>query len=210
MAPGDGGSERTILRGEGDERTRVPRCLLVGTGQDVVSHLLPAHGVLTVGRAPDAGIQVKDGSVSRLHLRLHLGSTVRVEDLGSANGTSVGGLRIAPGEQCVLPPGQVVELDASWMTIANSRLTASSSSQGSAPPRESSSPAAPNTGKTGAHPVLVVEDEKMRAMHHLVARVATSDIRVLLHGETGVGKEVFARRLHDLSPRAAQPLIGIK
>jgi len=49
----------------------------------------------------------------------------------------------------------------------------------------------------------------MRAMHHLVARVATSDISVLLHGETGVGKEVFARRLHELSPRTAQPFIGI-
>ena len=40
-----------------------------------------------------ATIRVHDTSVSRLHIRLHLGATLQIEDLGSANGTSLGGNR---------------------------------------------------------------------------------------------------------------------
>ena len=39
--------------------------------------------------------------------------------------------------------------------------------------------------------------------------VAVSDLPVLLHGETGVGKELFARRLHALSRRCNKPLIQV-
>jgi len=43
----------------------------------------------------------------------------------------------------------------------------------------------------------------------LVCRAAASKANVLLLGETGVGKEVFARGLHAASPRAAQPFIAV-
>src|SRR5262249_36429267 len=46
-------------------------------------------------------------------------------------------------------------------------------------------------------------------LHRLIERAALSDITVLLLGETGVGKEVFARRLHALSPRASKPFLGL-
>ncbi len=49
----------------------------------------------------------------------------------------------------------------------------------------------------------------MRNLHRLIERAALSDITVLLLGETGVGKEVFARRLHALSPRASGPFLGL-
>ncbi|MGR4066383.1 nitric oxide reductase transcriptional regulator NorR [Halomonas sp. LR3S48] len=39
--------------------------------------------------------------------------------------------------------------------------------------------------------------------------VAESDLPVLLSGETGVGKELFARRLHQRSPRREQPLVQV-
>ncbi len=40
-------------------------------------------------------------------------------------------------------------------------------------------------------------------------RIAGSDLPVLLRGETGVGKEIAARRLHALSPRASQPFVAV-
>ena len=43
----------------------------------------------------------------------------------------------------------------------------------------------------------------------IVRRVAAGRINVLVLGETGVGKDVLARRLHALSPRAAMPLLAI-
>jgi transcriptional regulator with PAS, ATPase and Fis domain len=194
-------SEATAVRpGAAD---RQPRLLLVGKGSDVVTHDLPTQGVLTVGRGPEATVRVDDRSVSRIHLRIHIGTVVRVEDLGSANGTKVGGSPLPPGELRALPPGHVVEIGTTWMTLASSSLSASSSSS-------------PDGGKSQtlkmaafAEPALVVHDERMRALHHLLERVAASDLSVLLYGETGVGKEVFARRLHELSKRARSPFIGI-
>ncbi len=66
------------------------------------------------------------------------------------------------------------------------------------------------SGATGAHPTsLVVEDPSMQQLHTLLGRVATGGINVLLLGETGVGKEVFAEQLHALSPRASGPLVRV-
>jgi two-component system response regulator AtoC len=49
----------------------------------------------------------------------------------------------------------------------------------------------------------------MQRLHSLIERVAPGKIPVLLLGETGVGKEVFAETLHRLSPRATKPLLRL-
>ena len=54
---------------------------------------------------------------------------------------------------------------------------------------------------------IVIEEPAMQQLHKLLARVATGGINVLLLGETGVGKEVFAKQLHALSPRSKGPLV---
>jgi two-component system response regulator AtoC len=46
-------------------------------------------------------------------------------------------------------------------------------------------------------------------MDAVVRRVAAGVINVLILGETGVGKDVLARRIHDVSPREKMPLVSI-
>ncbi len=42
-----------------------------------------------------------------------------------------------------------------------------------------------------------------------MAQIGWSEAPVLIQGETGVGKEVFARQLHARSPRAGKPLLKL-
>ena len=54
----------------------------------------------------------------------------------------------------------------------------------------------------GQHPAIV----KLRA---LIEKVAPSDVTVLITGESGVGKEVVARAIHELSPRHDRSFIPV-
>jgi len=59
--------------------------------------------------------------------------------------------------------------------------------------------AAPLIGSTGA----------MRRLRATIERVACTDFTVLLEGESGVGKELVARQIHELSRRRGGPFIAI-
>ncbi|TMZ52973.1 sigma-54 factor interaction domain-containing protein, partial [Klebsiella pneumoniae] len=52
---------------------------------------------------------------------------------------------------------------------------------------------------------IIANSQKMRDVLHLVNKVARVDSTVLLTGETGVGKTVIARAIHDLSERRGGP-----
>jgi len=56
---------------------------------------------------------------------------------------------------------------------------------------------------------LVWQGETMRKVMAQVDRVAASETRVCILGETGTGKELVARTLHDRSPRASAPFITL-
>jgi DNA-binding NtrC family response regulator len=58
-------------------------------------------------------------------------------------------------------------------------------------------------------PRLVAGATAMRPVLALLERVAPSDANILILGEHGTGKEVFARTLHDASARAAKPFVAV-
>jgi DNA-binding NtrC family response regulator len=61
---------------------------------------------------------------------------------------------------------------------------------------------APLPGMVGTHPL-------MRDVYRLVRQAAPKDLPVAIVGETGVGKELVARALHELSPRGHGPFIAV-
>jgi DNA-binding NtrC family response regulator len=55
----------------------------------------------------------------------------------------------------------------------------------------------------------VFKNAKMQELFELVDQIAPSEANVLVVGESGVGKEIFANRIHERSPRAQGPLIKL-
>ena len=56
---------------------------------------------------------------------------------------------------------------------------------------------------------MVSRSRQMRRLLATLPQIAESDATVLIEGETGTGKELLARSLHDLSPRRDKPFVAI-
>ena len=62
--------------------------------------------------------------------------------------------------------------------------------------------------RDGAAP-LIGSSEIMRLLRERVERVANTNFTVLIEGESGVGKELVARQIHELGPRRQGPFVAI-
>ncbi|MEZ4296817.1 MAG: sigma 54-interacting transcriptional regulator [Polyangiaceae bacterium] len=163
--------------------------LLLGVGGACVVTLAPGAPVI-VGRDQRADVRVEDRRLSSRHARFTLhpdDGSVLVEDLGSTNGTWVGGARVT-GEARV-GAGAEVRLGS---TVARVVVFGS--------------PDAPEAEPASSD---MVAGPSMRALLATLDRVASSHIAVLLRGETGTGKELLARRLHARSPRAKKSIVSL-
>lgn len=145
--------------------------------------------------------------VSRSHARLHVGKDVEVEDLGSANGStivrnlsaetkpedtqSLWRERLEPHQRVKLHTGDVLRIGR---VIIGFEAASEDSHAGLPEPPDGDAP-----------PVLV--DREMRRIYSLTRRTARSDMSVLVLGETGVGKEVLAETIHRASYRAKKPYL---
>jgi len=144
---------------------------------------------LVVGREPPAHIRPRSRRLSRRHARFLLDDgVVYVEDLGSTNGTFVGGRKVQG--RVSLAPGVEVRVGSVSISVGRDRPDA--------PPV---APRAPDA--------MVVAAPAMVRLYDTVDRVAASQLSVLIYGETGTGKEVVARAIHDRSPRAKGPMRSI-
>ncbi len=179
--------ESTIEQGR---RRSAETRLLVMSAAGQQAFALARDGEYVVGRGEGCDVRVADASLSRRHAVVRLRPRLTVEDLGSANGTRVRGRPLAAGAPVEVAPGEVFEL-ASVLCVVETPETD------------------PARRPPSAAPGVVVADPAMAELHALVARVAAGSIHVLLLGETGVGKEVFAAALHRLSPRADKPFLRL-
>ncbi|MBN2332649.1 MAG: sigma-54-dependent Fis family transcriptional regulator [Deltaproteobacteria bacterium] len=56
---------------------------------------------------------------------------------------------------------------------------------------------------------IISQSESMKRVKEVVEQIADTDVTVLIHGDTGVGKELVANRIHFLSKRASSPFVKI-
>ncbi|HKO46606.1 MAG TPA: sigma 54-interacting transcriptional regulator [Polyangiaceae bacterium] len=186
---------------------------LVYVRQTCTTHPLPAQGTLRLGRGTDNDIRIDDQSVSRYHLLIHVGAGIEVEDLGSANGTLLfrvdpedtleaptrpneAEARLRSGERRLLEPGDFVRVGSALIMVQARRPTSTRH------PRALSIPPA------GEGPAVLLDPEMKRA-YEIALRAAQSGISVLITGETGSGKEVFAETIHQRSARRARPFLRL-
>ncbi|MES2387553.1 MAG: sigma-54 dependent transcriptional regulator [Bacteroidota bacterium] len=77
-------------------------------------------------------------------------------------------------------------------------------------PAESSSPVKKSgSAKANSFSFVAGNSESMKDVMNLVNIVAPTNISVLIHGETGSGKEFVARAIHNASKRATHPFIAV-
>jgi DNA-binding NtrC family response regulator len=145
---------------------------------------------LTVGTAPGNELQLRDDTVSRYHLELSVGEGgVRLRDLGSLNGTFLGAVRV---ESATVPAGATVRIGSTNLVVE---------AAGAIPTKRDA--------KAVAIPGFVAESEGMRRVASVVHKLAPTMVSVLIEGETGTGKELVARAIHDLGRRAAGPFVVV-
>src|SRR5579883_1185466 len=158
----------------------------------MIAKELPEGGRLTVGRSATCDITIEHPSVSREHAAFHGGLPVEVEDLGSTNGTLVGGARIPERTRVPVERGRLVAMGAAVLVVHGALETPQ--------PQSALRPTAPPPSPQ--HPDVVVADEAMHELYRIVDLVAKGDLSVVLLGETGTGKDVVADAIHQRSPRA--------
>ena len=180
--PSEGPEVRTTLK------VRKCRLAVIG-GPDAGKELVSDKERLRVGaHGANDLILVEDRTASRNHFEIqYTGKGYLLSDLHSTNGTFLDGRRI---ERAYLSAGSQITAGSSTLTFSplDEEVTVE-------PDRE---------GRLGG---MVGKSLKMRQVLGLIRKIAPMDVSVLIQGETGTGKELVARTIHENSPRRGGPMV---
>ena len=175
----------------GDADLALPGAVLeITSGPDAGTAIPMAERTLRIGTAPDNDVVLRDASVSRHHAELQASAGgVWLVDLDSTNGTTIDGVRVA----------RAALRDGSRITVGQTELRMVASDR---PLRIPVSLRETFEGLRG-------KSLPMRELYATLERVAPTEASVLIHGETGAGKELVAEAIHEASPRANGPFVVV-
>ena len=145
---------------------------------------------LRVGKAPENDLVLNDDTVSRQHCELERSAQgVLVRDLGSTNHTRVGRTAV---HEAVVESGATISVGGVDLSLRVEPR------QAVILPSESC-----KFGEALGHSI------SMRTIFGVLERIAPTDAAVLLEGETGTGKDVLARSIHQISQRREKPFVVV-
>jgi len=187
---------------------------------------------MTIGRDSASQLSIPDHLISRRHCAVEPASgRYTLRDLGSANGTFVNGIpirervlehgdRIRAGDSVLLflqpePAGAVPDVDSRDPVLDDltQRIPLDDVKRTEGEERIGFPSAVVAEVLAGrmtlqAHD-MVGDTPAMRGVYECIRKVAGSDCTVLLTGETGTGKELAARAIHENGARARRPFVAI-
>jgi two-component system, NtrC family, response regulator HydG len=144
---------------------------------------------VVVGRDPGARIVLADPEVSAMHCELRaVNEGILVRDLGSTNGTFVGAFRVREGVITTPTP----------VTVGKSTIRI-----------EPSGSRRVDVGYSDSFGPLLGRSPKMRRVFSVLERIAPTQLSVLVLGETGTGKELVAKAIHEGSPRKDEAFVVV-
>ncbi|MGD0527802.1 MAG: sigma 54-interacting transcriptional regulator, partial [Polyangiaceae bacterium] len=181
----------TVLPGSGQTFPLAGLDLVVVEGPDRGARAPVGSGITRVGTSASSHLRLTDRAVSRVHCELHLlDRVVQIVDAGSTNGTfAEGGVRIA---DAALAPGSVFRVGSTAIRIEAANV----------PTRVPISSKDHFGGLLGG-------SLAMKRVYAVLERLAATDTTALIHGETGTGKELAARAVHEASKRARGPFVTV-
>lgn len=161
---------------------------------------LPAEGRVRIGQDPSCELVLREPGIAPVHVALELGPHLQVEVLGEDTGW-------LPAQKRGAPLEQPLEVGARIGLEFEDRVRLGSVELVVLPEAE---PERLDSGdETPLGPGTVVAAAESRSLVRLAEQLAGGGQDVLILGETGVGKELYAQLLHRRSERAARPLVRI-
>jgi DNA-binding NtrC family response regulator len=97
--------------------------LLIVTAVGSRTVALPERGETILGRGREADVRIDDVLLSRRHIAIVSGDPLTLRDLGSMNGTLLGGRKLAPNESTPLAPGDTITIGTAVLTLQSAATT---------------------------------------------------------------------------------------
>jgi len=152
---------------------------------------------IRIGRDPRCDLVLADPRISRNHALIwQLNRGYRLEAVGR-NGTRVNGRKV---NRRLIRNGDIIELAGFRIALRDRRQEDGPEPTRAAPPQQS---------RFACFGRMSTRSERMIAVFEQLRRVANSDAPVLILGESGTGKDLAARALHDEGLRRSAPFVPL-
>ncbi len=164
------------------------RCKLVVVQDGEAKQHVFDRDVVTLGAMDDNDIVVDDETVSRNHCKIFReGNHYLIQDLNSTNGSFINRVRI---REAYLRPNCTIRIGKTDVHFA---------------PVDEQVEIIPSDKDSFGD--IIGRNGKLREVYAILEKIGPTDATVVIEGETGTGKEVVARTVHQQSPRREGPFI---